>query len=94
MQSLKASFLEEARKHQNIYLVGLNLCNEVFERRETAQPHDRLGLLHGQALDLGRRASAQDDLLSSQEVLEFGIVGGLPGGGSRLAGSPIHFCRS
>lgn len=87
-QSLTANFLEEARKRPNTHLVGLNLRNEVFERRETAQPHDRLGLLHGQALDLGRRASTQDDLLPSQEVLKLSIVGGLPGGGDRLTGVP------
>lgn len=80
--SLLPTSREGAKHVQSTHLVGLNLCDQVFERGETAQPHDGLGLLHGQALDLGRGASAQDDLLPSQEVLEFGVVGGLPGKGA------------
>lgn len=65
------------------HLVGLNLGNQVSERREAAQPHNGFRLLHGQALDGGRGAGRQHDLVPSQEVLELRIVGGLPakGGG-------------
>lgn len=68
----------ERNVQKNTHLVGLNLCNQILEGRETTQPHNRFGLLHSQAPDLGRRASTQYDLLPSQEVLELGIVRGLP----------------
>lgn len=60
------------------HLVSLHLGDQVFKRRETAQPHDRLGLLNSQAVDFGSRAGAQDNLIPPQEVLELGVIGGLP----------------
>lgn len=72
-------------RSQDTYLVCLNLRNQIPKRGQAAQPHCRLGLLHRQTLDLGRRASVQDDLLPPQEVLEFGIVGGLPGKGATVS---------
>lgn len=70
---------------QDTYLVCLNLRNQIPKRGQAAQPHRRLGLLHCQTLDLGRRASVQDDLLPPQEVLELGIIGGLPGKGATVS---------
>ena len=66
-------------RSQDPHLIRLDLGDQILEGGQAAQPHHGLGLLPGQALDLGCRARAQHDLLPPQEVLEFRVVGGLPG---------------
>lgn len=71
---------ESSLEGPSTHLIRLDLCDQILEGREAAQPHHGLGLLHRQALDLGGGAGVQDDLLAPQEVLELGIVRGLSGG--------------
>lgn len=66
------------------YLIRLNLGNQIFEGRQTAQPHDCFSLLHSQTLDFGGGASTQHNLVASEEMLELGIIGGLPVGAGQV----------
>lgn len=56
------------------HLISFNFGYQVLEGRQAAEADHGLALLRGQTFDLGQRRSCQDDLLSTQEVLELCVV--------------------
>ena len=54
----------------NAHLVSLNFGHQVFECRQAAEAYHGLALVSGQTLHLGHRHARQNNLLTTQEVLE------------------------
>lgn len=61
------------------HLVSLNFVHQVAERWQTAEADHGLALLTAQPFHFGQGHPGQDDLFTSQEVLELRVVRQLAG---------------
>lgn len=68
------------------HLVSLNFVHQVAECWQAAEADHGLALLAAQPFHLGQGHPRQDDLFTSQEVLELGVV-------RQLAGGKVRFQR-
>lgn len=67
------------------HLVSLNFVHQVAECWQAAEADHGLALLAAQPFHLGQGHPRQDDLFTSQEVLELGVVRQLAGGESEIS---------
>lgn len=61
------------------HLISLNFRHQVAECRQAAEADHGLALVGGQTLHFGQWLAGQNDLLTTQEVLELYIIWGLAG---------------
>lgn len=60
-----------------VHLISLNFVHQVAEFWQAAEADHGFALLTSQTFHFGQRHASQDDLLTTQEVLELYIIWGL-----------------